>query len=59
MAKTRARPVGAGTRCRHCGELIRRTRIGDLDAQWLHEATTNIYCATNLPGLTAHFAEPA
>jgi hypothetical protein len=45
-----------GPRCEWCDELVRRQRIGDESAQWVHDATDNVYCATNVQGHTAKFA---
>jgi hypothetical protein len=57
---TARRKVAAGTKCKHCGEPITRTTLlsGAVgDKVWIG-ATGNIWCSTNMPGLTARFHEP-
>ncbi len=51
----RRTPVAKGTKCKHCKDGVSRLPGG---RDWLHTATSSVWCADNLPGLTARFAEP-
>lgn len=57
MARRAAAPAGPKCRHRNCGEPIRKT--GDKLAPWVHVANGNVFCADNLDGHTARFAEPS
>jgi hypothetical protein len=43
--------------CKYCHEPIRKST--GVFRDWVHVATDNVFCANNLPGLTARFAVPS
>lgn len=53
----------AGTKCKHCDMAIEKFKVkrnglrGEIDT-FVHSGTSNVWCQTELVGLTAKFAEP-